>query len=39
MFKAELKRKVGYDNEDQVVASTRRAVAALNLEGDKEMAT
>jgi hypothetical protein len=29
----ELKRKVGYDDEDQVVAVTRKAVAALNIGG------
>jgi hypothetical protein len=31
MKKMELKRKVGYEDEDQVVAATRKAVAALNL--------
>jgi hypothetical protein len=29
----ELKRKVRYDDEDQVVTVTRKAVAALNIEG------
>jgi hypothetical protein len=35
VLKTELKRKVGYDEEDQVVAATRKAVAALNL-GDAD---
>jgi hypothetical protein len=30
-LKMELKRKVGYDDEDQVIAVTRKGVAALNL--------
>jgi uncharacterized protein YqfA (UPF0365 family) len=38
--KVELKRKVGYEDEDDVVARARRAVALLNLgEGDKHMET
>jgi hypothetical protein len=36
VLKKELKRKVGYDDEDQVVAVTRKAVAALNLRETNE---